>query len=244
MLPAPRPQHRPRPHRRRPSPADVLAKLGRFASFSSSAGVEVISSRSKFPAATDARSTRSDLPATRHRAATCGRPDLGRLQGRAAPPPVPAPHSQLPDPAPRPGPTPRPRAPAWPHSSARPRASPGHPDPQGQVPAALPDLTPRAGQLPSPSPSPRRRPSLPRRAPPGPLFLAGAARGAPRAPPAAVRPTHPMSQSMAARGPPPNTLGPQPAAAAAGSKHSLARSHTRAAGAAGGDAQRAACWEM
>lgn len=44
------------------------------------------------------------------------------------------------------------------------------------------------------------------------------------------RPTHPMSQSMAARDPPrppPDTLGPQPAAA--GSKHSLVHSHTRTA---------------
>ncbi|CAI9167407.1 unnamed protein product [Rangifer tarandus platyrhynchus] len=72
------------------------------------------------------------------------------------------------------------------------------------------------------------------------MSLTGAARGAHRGP---ARPprrrTHPMSQSMATRGPPrppPDLLGPQPAAAAAGSKHSLTHSHTRAAGAAGSDA--------
>lgn len=108
-----------------------------------------------------------------------------------------------------------------------------------------------AGRSPAPGsrgdapgrPSPLRPPRMP---------VTGAARGAARGPgpPARPpgRPTYPMNQSMAARGPPrppPDTLGPQPAtaAAAAGSKHSLAHSHTRAAGAAGSDAPPAARWE-
>jgi len=130
-------------------------------------------------------------------------------------------------------------------------AGPG-PAPGTRRSARALDCRPEAGPLParprprSREPRPRARPGVAPR-PPGRMSFTGAARGAPRGP---ARPprrrTHPMSQSMAARGPPrppPDLLGPQPAAAAAGSKHSLTHSHTRAAGAAGSDAWRAACWE-
>lgn len=108
----------------------------------------------------------------------------------------------------------------------------------------------------SPAPGPRGdAPGRPSPLGPHRMPVTCAARGAARGPDPPAwppsRPTYPMNQSMAARGPPrppPDTLGPQPAtaaaAAAAGSKHSLAHSHTRAAGAAGSDAPRVACWEM
>lgn len=155
---------------------------------------------------------RPTSPGARLPAARCGRP---------APVPVPPPG---PGAVPLPGPD-------SPGSRRRPQ----------RPPAPRPQLAPRSrprGDAPC-RPSPRRPHRMP---------LTGAARGAPRrpsrgpGPPARPpgRPTHPMSQSMAARDPPrppPDTLGPQPAAAAeAGSKHSLAHSHARVAGAAGSDA--------
>lgn len=119
----------------------------------------------------------------------------------------------------------------------RPPSCPGRRPPRSErlrSATPVPEETPLARPARS-APAPRPRPAPPAARPAAPT-------AAPARPPG--RPTHPMSQSMAARGPPPDTLGPQPAAAAAaGSKHSLAHSHTRAASAAGSDAPRAACRE-
>lgn len=187
-------------------------------------------------------------------------PSLPRAPARRAPPapqPRPEPRGRAGEPGP-----PAPRLAAQDGAGRRESSSfrsqlpaaPGHsggpgPGPVLPRPASAPlraapvrDPVPEETPLARPArsaPAPRPRPAPPAARPAAPT-------AAPARPPAARppgRPTHPMSQSMAARGPPPDTLGPQPAAAAAGSKHSLAHSHTRAASAAGSDAPRAACRE-
>lgn len=106
------------------------------------------------------------------------------------------------------------------HTASGPAARPGRslarrPAPQSSPHGAAPAGPARSARTGCPWPAlPAARLEFP---PAGPALPPG-------------RPTHPMSQSMAARDPPrppSDTLGPQPAAA--GSKHSLVHSHTRTA---------------